>query len=111
MAQYQNWSSVQKDRNGNWWGWTWFMTSDGKSRHCQGIAIDMSLTDSRGNELAMQSRIHMLDTSGVRNFNNANANTLSGFMTGAGFNTLKSEWWHFQDDNFKNRLYEDFTLN
>ena len=112
MAQYQNWSSVQKDRNGQWWGWTWFMTAQGKgSRHSQGIGIDMSLTDSKGNELAMQSRIHILDTSALRKYNNANANKLSGFMTGAGFNTLESEWWHFQDDNFKNRLFENFKLN
>ena len=36
--------------------------------------------------------------------NNGSADLLAGYMLDAGFRGLYSEWWHFQDDEVKNRL-------
>ena len=102
--------AVDYDKEGNYWGWPWFMTKTGTSRHCQGIAIDMALANKSGKELKAQTNVDVLDTSALRKYNNGNANTLSRFMTGAGFNTLASEWWHFQDDTYMNNDYETFYI-
>ena len=102
--------AVDYDKEGYYWGWPWFMTRTGTSRHCQGIAVDMALANKSGKELKAQTAMDVLDTSALRKYNNANANKLSSFMTGAGFNTLASEWWHFQDDTYKNNDYETFYI-
>ena len=111
---YNNNSTVKKavdyDKQGNYWGWGWFMTTTGTSRHCQGIALDLALANKNGKVLGAQSTIHTLDTSSLRKYNNSNANTLSNFMTGAGFSTLQSEWWHFEDNTYKNNPYETFYI-
>lgn len=75
------------------------------SLHNIGIALDLTIErmDS-GEELEMQTRMHDLSIFSVRSRNNASANLLSGFMTGAGFATLSSEWWHFQDNEIRSKL-------
>ncbi len=103
-------NKVDYDKEGNSWGYGWFMTKTGTSRHCQAIALDLTLTDSKGNNLTMQSTIHTLDTSSLRKYNNANANKLSSFMTSAGFSTLASEWWHYEDNTYKGNQYETFYI-
>ena len=47
----------------------------------------------------------------VRKYNNSTANTLSKIMTSAGFETLDSEWWHFQENSYKNSVANSFKLN
>ena len=101
---------VNYDKSGNYWGYTWFMTKTGTSRHCQAIALDLALTDKNGKELSAQTKIHTLDTRSLRKYNNANANKLSSFMTGAGFSTLQSEWWHYEDNTYKNNAYNTFYI-
>lgn len=101
---------VNYDKSGNYWGYTWFMTKTGTSRHCQAIALDLALTDKNGKELSAQTKIHTLDTRSLRKYNNANANKLSSFMTGAGFGTLQSEWWHYEDNTYKNNAYNTFYI-
>ena len=111
---YYNNASVKKavdyDKNGGYWGWGWFMTTTGTSRHCQGIALDLALANKNGTELKAQTAMHTLDTRSLRKYNNNNANLLSGFMTGAGFSTLQSEWWHYEDNTYKNNAYETFYI-
>lgn len=102
--------AVDYDAQGNYWGWGWFMTTTGTSRHCQGIALDLALADKNGNELSAQTAMHTLDTRSLRKYNNANANKLSSYMTGVGFSTLSSEWWHFEDNTYKNNAYETFYI-
>lgn len=46
----------------------------------------------------MQSSMHDLSWYSALSNNNENAELLRRYMTGAGFNGLSSEWWHFQDD-------------
>lgn len=69
------------------------------SYHNIGIALDLTLERlSNGEELEMQSSLHDLSWYSVLSRNNENADLLNQYMTGAGFNELSSEWWHFQDD-------------
>lgn len=68
------------------------------STHNLGIAVDITLIDSKGDELHMQTKIHDLSFYATTDKNNESANRLRSYMTGAGFNTLITEWWHFQDD-------------
>jgi D-alanyl-D-alanine dipeptidase len=73
--------------------------ASGSSYHNFGVALDLTIVDSDGNELAMQSDMHDLSHySAVRNNNDA-ANLLAKYMTDAGFVGISSEWWHFQDNN------------
>lgn len=75
------------------------------SRHNYGVALDLTLEDAKtGQELPMQCAIHDLSHYAVLKKNNANANLLSKLMKQAGFATLVSEWWHFQDDDAQKTL-------
>ncbi len=77
----------------------------GFSNHNLGVALDLTLVDIRtGEELKMQSAIHDLSWYSELKLNNAKAKELQKIMVGAGFATLKSEWWHFQDDDAKTEL-------
>ena len=111
---YNNNATVKKavdfDKYGNYWGWAWFMTTTGTSRHCQGIALDLAIASKNGSELKAQSTIHTLDASSVRSLNNNNANLLSKYMVGAGFSTLQSEWWHYEDNTYSGYAYETFYI-
>ena len=49
----------------------------------------------------MQSDIHDLSWYSVTARNNSSAKQLANIMKSAGFATLSSEWWHFQDDEAK----------
>ena len=54
----------------------------------------------------MQTSIHDLSWYSSSARNNDGANILNQIMTGAGFWTIASEWWHFQDQQVyeRNRL-------
>jgi len=75
------------------------------SAHNRGIALDMTLQKRDDKEvLEMQSPMHDLSFRSITARNNDNANLLKKYMTEAGFNDLSSEWWHFQDDETRNKL-------
>lgn len=68
------------------------------SNHNIGIALDMTLEElDTGAELRMQTDIHDLSWNSAVYQNNSNAKLVAGYMTSAGFGTLSSEWWHFED--------------
>ncbi len=104
-------NGINYDRQGYWWGVGWFMSPNGKSNHSRGIAIDLALADSKGRELNAQTNMHELDTRALRKYNNGVANTLSGFMTGAGFGVLNSEWWHFEDVTYNGNAFHSFKIS
>ena len=101
--------AVNYDKDGGYWGPGWFLNR-GISKHNRGIALDLTLTNSNGEELAAQTRMHTLDTRSLRKYNNSTANKLSSIMTSAGFETIKSEWWHFQEDSYLNSAYTSFSV-
>ena len=74
--------------------------ANGTSNHNKGTALDLTLVkNSNGKEVEMQTSIHDLSWYSEVKQNNDNAKTLRTIMTGAGFGTLSSEWWHFQDND------------
>ena len=76
-----------------------YFLAAGKSRHNQGIAMDLTIVDLwSGEEMEMQTSMHDLSWYSELSRNNANANTLARIREDAGFTGIKSEWWHFQDD-------------
>lgn len=75
------------------------------SAHNRGIALDLTLADAAsGEDLEMQSAMHDLSYHSITARNNDNAKLLKKYMVDAGFNSLSSEWWHFQDDKTRNRI-------
>ena len=52
----------------------------------------------------MQSSMHDLSQYSVLSRNTEDAKHLSKIMTGAGFGGLVSEWWHFQDNDARDKL-------
>lgn len=86
---------------------TWALGSflaKGGSLHNLGIAVDLTLEDSNGNELKMQTSMHDLSWYSIPSRNNANANLLAEIMTGADLVGIASEWWHFQDNEIRSQL-------
>lgn len=74
------------------------------SNHNKGIALDLTIkqyvdTETPGEELPMQTKMHTLDFRGNMDYNGENANLLYEIMTeGTGLIPLrgKQEWWHFE---------------
>lgn len=77
----------------------------GYSNHNLGVALDLTIVNLRtGEEVKMQTAIHDLSWNSEQKKNNDGAKKLQSIMVSAGFGTLKSEWWHFQDNDAKNAL-------
>lgn len=78
------------------------------SKHCSGVAVDVTLLDKHGRELKMPSpfddggpqatAIYMGNDPEVQR----NLSLLQSVMTQCGFNILDIEWWHFGDADFEN---------
>ena len=103
-------NGIDYDKDGYYWGTGWFLANS-ISLHNRGVAIDLALTDGWGNELDAQTPMHTLDTRSVRKYNNSVANVLSDIMTSVGFETLNSEWWHFQENSYKKSAANSFKLS
>lgn len=94
-------------------GQGWFL-APGVSSHNWGVAVDLTIRSmSTGEELPMPTDMHTLDYrsayeywSGKGTARAANGEMLRSVMTSHGFSSLKSEWWHFQD-NVEPRIQMD----
>lgn len=77
--------------------------SQGISRHQRGSTVDVTIIDKNGNLLDMGSVLDEFDTPANRDYSGLNAQQkanrkiLDNAMIGAGFSTIPSEWWHFDD--------------
>lgn len=73
------------------------------SKHNRGAAVDVTLVDSTGAELLMQSRFDDFSERAHRSYNSCdqalleNVRILTEAMTAAGFIASSTEWWHFED--------------
>lgn len=80
--------------------------NSGWSRHCGGIAVDLTLVDAKG-------RLQRMPTGFDQDFEHAsiqyrgsdpvvrqNLQILNAAMKEAGFTQLESEWWHFDDADY-----------
>ena len=81
------------------------------SRHNQGVAMDMTLVDLYDDEeVEMQTAIHDLSWYSEVERNNENAKLLRRIMLDHGFAALRSEWWHFQDDEIREEVELPFAM-
>lgn len=96
----------------------WKIVSDPKyvadpskgSLHNRGLAVDLTLVDSLGNELDMGTKFDHFGPEAAVNYSNLskeikkNRKLLQKVMKRHGFNVLPSEWWHF---NFQQSIKPD----
>ena len=88
-----------------------YFLANGKSRHNRGIAIDLTLVDlSTGKDMQMQTSMHDLSWYSENARDNNNARKLASIMEGAGFQGLKSEWWHFHDIEVQDNLQPEYQM-
>lgn len=89
-----------------------YFLANGKSRHNRGIAVDLTLVDlSTGKDVQMQTSMHDLSWYSENARDNKNAKKLASIMEGAGFEGLKSEWWHFHDIEVQDSLKPEYQKN
>lgn len=80
----------------------------GWSRHCGGIAVDLTLVDAQGREQRMPTGFDQDFDHASRNYTGKdplvrqNLQLLQAAMKQAGFIQLESEWWHFDDGDYLN---------
>ena len=82
-----------------------YYVAQGRSNHNLGIALDLTLEKLEdGKEVRMQTSMHDLSQYSGLKYNTKSARTLAEIMKGAGFTTLVSEWWHFNDFDSRDSL-------
>ena len=76
--------------------------TNGAIPHCRGVAIDLTLIDSEGNELDMGSDFDEFSDLAFHNCQTISVEAqknrllLLGIMTAAGWDFYSKEWWHYQ---------------
>lgn len=104
----------------------WETTSDkrfvanpykGGSKHNRGSAVDVTLVDSNGREVEMPTGFDDFSSKAFRSNKNitpkvkANLELLTNTMKKYGFTTIDSEWWHYDDSDYKNYPIVDIKLD
>lgn len=98
QAQYRLWE-VMPDRR--------FVVDphQGFSNHSRGAAVDLTLVDQAGQELAMPTEFDNFTLRADRDYSDIsetqaeNARLLERVMVDSGFNSIFYEWWHFNDSD------------
>lgn len=87
----------------------------GKCNHCKGSAVDITLCTFNNNELKMPTEFDHFGIESYRNFyNNLDSETknnvllLENTMIQCGFSPFPFEWWHFNDTDDYDMIYEMF---
>lgn len=90
--------------------------SEGKSNHCKGSAVDITLCTLDGIELEMPTKFDHFGKESFRcNYNmlpkniQENVNLLENIMIKHGFNPYPFEWWHFNDSDNYEIIYDFFV--
>lgn len=86
------------------------------SRHNRGAAIDLTLTDEAGVELAMPTGYDDFSERAHRSYQDlpaiaiANRARLEAAMTAQGFVPMPTEWWHFDDREARSYPLSDVSF-
>lgn len=86
------------------------------SNHNRGAAVDITLVDKNGVELLMPSSYDEFSNRAHINYKSpnkkamANRELLSKIMLQNGFKRISTEWWHFDDVNYKKYPLQDIQL-
>ncbi len=84
--------------------------SRGLSWHCYGVSVDITLVTSDGKALKMPTEYDNFTNRAASNYVGGDANiakhvqALQAAMREAGFSTIRSEWWHFDDHGSRSRI-------
>lgn len=90
------------------------------SKHNRGCAVDITLVDTDGSEIEMPTGFDDFSAKASRKYEGTpehvkeNLRYLTDAMVRNGFQTINSEWWHFEDTDWEkhpilNVPLEDFT--
>lgn len=77
------------------------------SAHNRGAAVDVTLIDAQGHQLAMPTDFDDFSTKAHYSYDDLPANVLSNrallrsVMGAHGFDSLATEWWHFSDSDLE----------
>ncbi|MDF2672624.1 MAG: D-alanyl-D-alanine dipeptidase [Clostridiales bacterium] len=94
------WSKVSDNR--------FIANPKGGSIHNRGAAVDITLVDKNGKEISMPTdfdgftKLADKDYSDVDKEKVKNAKLLESIMIKCGFESIYTEWWHFDDKDWKN---------
>jgi len=86
------------------------------SKHNRGTAVDVTLVDENQNEIIMPSEFDDFSDRAHRNYNNItdevkrNLLLLTEVMKSNGFSTINSEWWHYDDLDWKEYGVDNWKL-
>ena len=86
------------------------------SNHNRGASVDVTLVDQYGNELMMPTGFDDFTEAASRNYLHMpeeareNMEYLTEVMVRNGFTPIHSEWWHFNDTDYKSYPFLDLTL-
>ncbi len=87
------------------------------SRHNRGCAVDITLVDSKGNELDMGTKLDDFSEKAHRDYKNLssevveNRKLLQKVMEKHGFKGLPTEWWHFDYKGWEKYPLLDIPLD
>lgn len=87
------------------------------SRHNRGAAVDVTLVDLQGRDLPMPTGFDDFSEKAAAHYDapgrevKKNRAILQKAMTAEGFMILNSEWWHFDDPNWKDCPVLDVPLS
>jgi zinc D-Ala-D-Ala dipeptidase len=98
-VQYILWDKVRDGR---------YIANPSKgSNHNRGAAVDITLIDSKGNELSMPTGFDGFSEQAHKTYKNVskervdNAKLLEDVMLKHGFKSIYTEWWHFDDVEYE----------
>lgn len=86
------------------------------SRHSRGAAVDVTLVNAHGRELAMPTGFDAFTARASRRYRGGspaarhNRRILESAMAGQGFRPNPGEWWHFDDPNWRHYSLLDLPL-
>jgi D-alanyl-D-alanine dipeptidase len=86
------------------------------SRHNRGASVDLTLVDKKGRELSMPTKFDEFSEKAHRDFMDLpsdvlkNRQTLEDAMVSEGFVPLPTEWWHFDEPDWRNFALRDEPL-
>jgi D-alanyl-D-alanine dipeptidase len=108
-AQRALWAVVPDER--------YVASPDKGSRHNRGAAVDLTLVDGDGHELAMPTAYDAFSERAHRSYQAlpatvlANRQRLEAAMVGQGFVPLPTEWWHFDDGDSARYPLSDLSFD
>jgi D-alanyl-D-alanine dipeptidase len=86
------------------------------SVHNRGAAVDITLVDKNGKEISMPTDFDGFTKLADKNYSDVdkekvkNAKLLESIMLAYGFESIYTEWWHFDDKDWKNYAVIDKVL-